>query len=122
MSRYIASAGQAIHNEPAFAWPRAAQTRTSAEPSTLNASATTTPTTACGGAPLVPLPVPELPVLPEPDAPLVEAGAEGVKTADGFARHELAAAFASCTDEGAFLLIVAFPSKSHEDARRFVAS
>ena len=52
----------------------------------------------------------------------LEDGAEGVKTADGFARQEVAAALAPETDEGAFWLIVAFPLKSHDVALRPVAS
>ena len=54
--------------------------------------------------------------------PLVDAGADGVNVAEGFARHELAAADASWIDDGAFALTVAFPLKSHDVAARFVIS
>ena len=101
--------------------------RTIADPSTLSANAAATPTIAWGAAPrrpaaplLPPLPLEPVPV--EPDAPLVDAGAEGVNVAEGFARHELAAADASWIDDGAFALTVAFPLKSHDVAARFVIS
>ena len=69
------------------------------------------------------LPPLEPPVPVEPDEPpAVDAGAEGVKTAEGLDRQELAAAFSAETDEGAFRLMVALPEKSHEVAARFVSS
>ena len=101
-----------------------AHANVSADPSTLNTAATARPTSA------LPSPTSEaalflppellLPVPVEPAA--LEDGAEGVKTADGFARQEVAAALAPETDEGAFWLIVAFPLKSHDVALRPVAS
>ena len=80
---------------------------------------------ACGdgraAAPLLPL-FPLLPVFDEPELPDVDAGAEGVKTALGFDRQELAAALAFWTEEGALAFTVAFPPKSHEVEARFVIS
>lgn len=101
-----------------------AHANVSADPNTLNTAATTRPTTALllpesEAAPFLP---PEL-LLPVPVEPAaVDEGADGVKTADGFVRQELAAAFAPETDEGAFWLMVAFPLKLHDVALRLVAS
>lgn len=71
-------------------------------------------------APL-PLLVEELPpeTLPPGLLPPVLAGADGTKVADGLAIHELAAASAAETDEGASGLTVPFPAKLHACALRF---
>lgn len=53
--------------------------------------------------------------------PVLPAGAVGVKVAEPLARHEVAAAFAEFTSEGAALLTVAFPAKSHETGLRLLA-
>lgn len=66
---------------------------------------------------------PLLPLEPEPEPEPVALGGEvGVKVADGFVRHELAATFALEMLGGAFALTVAFPEKSHEVALRLVSS
>ena len=53
--------------------------------------------------------------------PVLPAGAVGVKVAEPLARHEVAAAFAALTSEGAALLTVAFPAKLHETGLRLLA-
>ena len=70
---------------------------------------------------LFPLPDP-LPDPPVCDPPEAVAGADGVKVAEGLAKQEEAAALAFAMDDGAFLLIVAFPEKSHDWGLRLLAS
>lgn len=52
---------------------------------------------------------------------MLPAGAVGVKVADPLARHDVAAAFAALTSEGAALLTVAFPAKEQETGLRLLA-
>ena len=48
---------------------------------------------------------------PEPEPVPVPVGAVGTNVAEGLLKHELAAAFAADTVDGAAGLIVAFPAK-----------
>jgi len=69
-------------------------------------------------APLLPVDV-GLPVGEPPPPPV--APAVGVKTAPGFAIHELTALAAPEAEEGALGLTVALPPKLHDVAALFVA-
>ena len=60
--------------------------------------------------------------LPETAAGLLVAGVVGVKTADGFERQELAAAFAADTVVGALGLTVPLPAKLQACGLRFCDS
>ncbi len=76
-------------------------------------------------APLLFDPLPEPPPVPVPPVcwpPAALEGALGVKAAEGLDKQELAAALAFETEEGAFLLTVAFPEKSHDCGLRALAS
>ena len=56
----------------------------------------------------------------EDEEPLV-AGAVGVNTDDALAKHDVAAALAAATSEGAVLLTVALPAKLQDWGLRLLA-
>src|SRR5262245_41190433 len=59
---------------------------------------------------------------PEGDGPLLPLGAEGTNVAEGLDKHELAAAFAADTEDGAVGLTVPLPLKLQAWGSRLLAS